>query len=231
MSLFMLLKQVMRVICDDKWEAFLFGDFNKEFGSLSFFLDAVVLNFNEEIVVTEDGGIFFYGENGAFFVAVEKLSRDFAGDARREADDVFMILAEKVFIDSRMIVVATNPGLLVQMAHVLVAFVSLCKTDKMEALMMALVGILVGIATGRDIEFAPHDGIDLKVRSERGEFVATAHVAMVGDSERGHFEVLAFLEHGFDFGGTVQQAEITMGMEMDEWCGHGIFQKIQKKSK
>ena len=167
MSLFMFLKQVMRVICDDKREAFLFGNFNKEFGSLGLFFDAVVLNFNEEIVVAEDGGVFFYGENGTFFVAIEKLSRDFAGDARREADDVFMILAKKVFVDSRMVVVATNPSLLVQMAHVLVAFVSLCKTDKMEALMVALVGILVGIATRRDVEFATHDRIDFEIRRQR----------------------------------------------------------------
>ena len=97
--------------------------------------------------------------------------------------------------------------------------------------MVALIGILVGIAARRDVEFAAHDGIDFEVWSQRGEFIATAHVAMVGDGERGHAEIFAFAEHGFDFGGAVQQAEITMGMEMDEWCGHGIFQKVQTESK
>ena len=52
---------------------------------------------------------------------------------------------------------------------------------------------------------------------------------MVRDGQGGHFEVLAFLEHGFDFGGAVQQAEVAMGMEMDEWCGHGVFRKVQKE--
>ena len=76
----------------------------------------MVLDFKEEIVVAEDGGVFLYGENGAFFVAVEKLPRDFAGDAGREADDILMVFAEKVLVDSRMVVVASYPGLFVQMA-------------------------------------------------------------------------------------------------------------------
>lgn len=126
---------------------------------------------------------------------------------------------------------ASYPSLFVEMAHVLVAFVGLREADEMEALMVPLIGVLVSIAAGRDVEFAAHDGIDFKVRSERGEFVAAAHVAMVGDGERRHAEVFAFAEHGFDFGGAVQQAEIAMGMEMDEWYRHGVFQKVQTESK
>ena len=229
MGLLVFLKQVMRVICDNQWDAFLLRDLHKEFGGFSLLLDAVVLDFKEEIVVAEDGGVFLYGENGAFFVAVEKLPRDFAGDAGRKADDVFVILAEKVLVDSRMVVIASNPSLFVQMAHVLVAFVSLCKADEMEALMVALVGVFLEVIAWRDIEFATHDGIDFIVWRDRGEFVATAHVAMVRNGQGGHFEVLAFLEHGFDFGGAVQQAEVAMGMEMDEWCGHGVFRKVQKE--
>ena len=95
--------------------------------------------------------------------------------------------------------------------------------------MVALVGIFVRIATRRDIEFAAHDGIDFIVGRQCGELVAAAHVAMVRNGQGWHFEVLAFLEHGFDFGGAVQQAEVAMGMEMDEWCGHGVFRKIQKE--
>jgi len=142
-----------------------------------------------------------------------------------------MILSEKILVDSRMVVVAADPGLFVQMAQILIPFVSLCKANEMEALMMTLAGVFLQIGTGRDIELTAHDGIDFIVGRQRGELVAAAHVAMVGDGQGGHFEVLAFLEHGFDFGGAVQQAEIAMGMEMDEWCGHVIFQKIQKKSK
>ena len=231
MSLFMLLKQVVRVICDDQRNTFLFGDFDQEFCRFGLFLDTVVLDFKEEIVVAEDRRIFLYGENGTFFITVKKLPRDFTRNAGRKANDVFMVLAEKILVDSRMVVMTSNPSLFVEVAHILIAFVRLRKADEMEALMVALIGILVSIATGRDIEFAAHDGIDFKVRSQRGEFVATAHVAMVGDGECGHAEILAFAEHGFDFGGAVQQAEITMGMEMDEWYGHGIFQKVQKKSK
>ena len=126
---------------------------------------------------------------------------------------------------------ASYPSLFVEMAHVLVAFVGLREADEMEALMVALIGVLVSIAAGRDVEFAAHDGIDFKVRSERGEFVAAAHVAMVGDGECGHAEIFAFTEHSFNFCGAVQQAEVAMGMEMDEWCGHGIFQKVQTESK
>ena len=142
-----------------------------------------------------------------------------------------MIFAEKVLIDSRMVVIASNPSLFVEVAHVLIAFVGLRETDEMEALMVPLIGVFFKIIAGCDVEFAAHDGIDFIVRRERGEFVATAHVAVVRNGQGRHFEILAFLEHGFDFGGAVQQAEVTMGMEMDEWCGHGIFQKVQTESK
>ena len=140
-----------------------------------------------------------------------------------------MVLAEKILVDSRMVVIASNPSLFVEVAHVLIAFVGLRETDEMEALMVPLIGVLFKVITGRDVKFAAHDGIDFIVRRERGEFVATAHVAVVRNGQGRHFEVLTFLEHGFDFGGAVQQAEVTMGMEMDEWCGHGVFRKIQKE--
>ena len=99
----------------------------------------------------------------------------------------------------------------------------------MEALMVALIGVFLEVIAWRDIEFATHDGIDFVVWRDRGEFVAAAHVTVVRDGQGGHFELLAFLEHGFDFCGAVQQAEVTMGMEMDEWCGHGVFRKVQKE--
>ena len=229
MGLLVFLKQVMRVICDNQRDAFLLRDLHKEFSGFSLLLDAVVLDFKEEIVVAEDGGVFLYGENGAFFVAVEKLPRDFAGNTCRKADDVFVILAEKLLVDSRMVVIASNPGLFIQMAHVLIAFVGFREADEMEALMVALVGVFLEVIAWRDIEFAAHDGIDFVVWRDRGEFVATAHVAMIRNGQGRHFEVFAFLEHGFDFCGAVQQAEIAMGMEMDEWCGHGVFRKVQKE--
>ena len=98
--------QIMRVVGGDERNA----GFDRQAVDLRrealVLLEAVVLNFEEEILLAEDVAVGVGQAAGVFVFVVEDGFVEVAAQARREADEAFRMGGEQVLIDARLVVEA-----------------------------------------------------------------------------------------------------------------------------
>ena len=80
-------------------------------GDLSLFGDAVIHDFQVEVLFAEDLGIGVCGGNSAGDVVVDQMPGDFAFEAGRQADQPFAVFGQDFLVDAWFIVEAFHePG-------------------------------------------------------------------------------------------------------------------------
>ena len=182
-------------------------------------LEAVILNFEEEVLFAEDVAIGV-GEAARVFVFVgEDGFVEVAAQARREADEAFRMGGQQIFIDARLVVKAFEKRRGNQLDEVLVAFLVFAEQDEV----VVAVGVGPGlVALLRDVDFAADDGLDSLrfggvVEADRAE-----EIAVIGHRDGGHFLLGDDVHQLVDFAGAVEKRVVGVVVKVNEWSlGHG----------
>jgi len=127
------------------------------------------------------------------------------------------MLPEKVFVHSRLAVKTVQGPVRNQLDEVMVAGVVLGQQHQMIAGVgksRCLVGMIMA-----DIDFAADDGLEAELSGGEIKFERAVKVAVVGDGNGVHAEVLGFGAKVFQADGAVQQAVFCMAVQVDK-IGH-----------
>ena len=161
-----------------------------------------------------------------FLFAPHDVAGHFSGHTGTEADKAFMIFAQVLFINARLIVKAFNLPNGNKLHEVLVPCPILSKKDQMIELAAGL-HILYGVGTACNIDFAANNGLDSLLDAFLIEFDGTIHDTMIGNGKGRHSQLLGITDKIRNPAGPIKEAELRMGMEMDKLIHKGLL--INKK--
>ncbi len=123
--------QIMRVVGGDERNA----GFDRQAVDLRrqplVLLEAVILNFEEEVLLAEDVAIGIGQAAGVVVFIVEDGFVEVAAQARREADEAFRMRGEQILIDARLVVKTFEIGRRNQLDEVPVALLVFAQQDEM----------------------------------------------------------------------------------------------------
>ena len=169
----------------------------------------------EIIVVAEDFLVPFDGPVGSLHVPCQDHSRHFSGHAGGAADKVLVVLLQDFVADPRTIVHTLDMGDRDYLHQVLVAVVVLCEKD--EVVIGPVCLVLELVVSYRDIYLTADDRLDIGVfLGEFVELLYSIHVAMVGDGQGRHSELLRTVEQILDRGLSVEDGILGMDMKMNK---------------
>ena len=177
---------------------------------------AVVLDLDVEVFFAEqvaEGLRPLLGD--LVFAAVDGLGND-ARNAGRGGDEPLVVFLEHLERGARTVVEAVDRGLGDEVHEVSVALVVLGEQDHVVEL-GALVARERGV--GREVDLAADDGLDARLDGGKVELRAAVHVAVVGDGDGGHAELLGALAQRPQAGATVEQRVLRVVVEMHEGAG------------
>ena len=182
-----------------------------------FHRQALILNFEVEILFPEDVGESACSGAGRVVVALCQTFGDLAFEASGEADQAAGVFGEKFLADARLVVKAVQRGFRGDLHQVAVAFFVLSKYQQ----------VVVGIALRRramvvflaDVELATDDRLHAGVFGRIDEVDCAKNVAMVGHGHGGHAHLFHALAKFLDVTGAVEHGVVRMQVQVDE-LGH-----------
>ena len=176
-------------------------------------LEAVVLHFEEEVVLAEHVRVFVGEAAGVVVLVGQEGFVDVAAQAGRQRDQAFGVAREQVLIDARLVVEAVEVAGGDQVDQVAVAFLVFAEQDQV----VVAVGVGAGlVALLRDVNFAADDRMDAFRLGRVVELDGAEEVAVIGHGDGGHLLALRDLHQLLDFAGAVEQRVVGMAVEMDE---------------
>ena len=177
------------------------------------FVDAVVLQFQIEMVRSENlghpQGIFLC----ALIVLVHQVLGNTAGKTGGGGDQTLMVLFEELQIHTGLAVETVDKGLGHHQAEVLVALAVLAQQHQMVGVVVDAVDTVCHGTAGH-IDLTADDGLDSCGLGGLVEIDAAVHNAVVGDGHGGLTQLLDPVHQPVDAAGTVQKAEFRMDMQM-----------------
>ncbi len=182
-------------------------------------LQAVILQFEEEILGAEQVCVFV-GDAARVFVAVLQESFvDVAAQACRERDQALGVAREQVLIDARLVVEAVEVAGGNQLDEVAVAFLVFAQQHQ--------VVVAVGFAAHADallgdVDFAADHGVDAVFLGLVIELDGAEEVAVIGHGDGGHFLLGHHLHKLRDLAGSVEQRVVGVAVKMNERVRHAI---------
>ena len=215
-----LLSEVVQVIGADDFEAHLSGKLAQRVvetrladAVVGHDLRALVLQLDVEVVLAEDVDEGLRPLLGDFVLtAIDGLGND-AGDTSAGCQDAVVILAQRLERDTRLVVEAIGRGVRYDAHEVAVAAIVLCEQDHVIEL-----GTLVtrerGI--GREVDLAADDGLDAGLDGRLVELRAAVHVAVIGDGNCGHAELLGPRAELADARRAIEQRILRMHVQVHE---------------
>ena len=195
---------IMHVIRRDAFQAELFGEDEQLLVHLGLLGNAVVLQFEEKVFYTE-----------RLFEPIHRIARlgdlilhdqirNFASETAGHANQTSAVLRENIFINARLVIVAVKVRRRSKLDEVFVADLILHQQAKVMIL-VALDFFTRQTRAGRDIHFAADDGLDAFRASGLIKFNHAMHRAMVGDGQRGEFQLVRPFHEFVQTAGTIEQ--------------------------
>ena len=213
MALGVLRPQVVGVVGADQWDARLLMDAEQIPVHQRLLGDAVVLQFQIEVILPED---LLHGQGvlpGPVVVAVDQPLGDLPGQTGRQGDESLAVLAQQVQIDAGLDVKALHKCLTHHVRQVPVARLVFTQQHQMPGLGVIFMNFIEPGAAGH-IHLASDDRMDAFRLAGPVEIDGTIHDPVVGD---GHRRLAHSLDAGRkvpDAAGPVQQAVFRMHMKM-----------------
>ena len=207
--------QIVRVVRHNHRKARLPRDAPQAVVDLALLGEALILQFQIEIPLAENFGVFQRRLLRRRIVVVVQILRHSAHKARREADQSLVVLAQQIHIHARAVVKALDKAAGDHIAEIAVAGFVLAQQNQMIRLAVKRV-YLVKARARRDIDFAPDDGLDARGLRRAVEVDHAVHDAVVGDGNRLLPDLLYARHQIADAARAVQQAVFRMQMQMDK---------------
>ncbi|MCG3774995.1 MAG: hypothetical protein JW395_1823 [Nitrospira sp.] len=208
-----ILAEVVRVVGGDHRDAGLYRQ-AVDLGRQPFVLfEAVVLDFEEEVLLPEHLLIAIGIAFGFVVFIVENALVQVAAEACGQADQAFGVPRQEIFVDPGLVVEAFQIGRRHQIHQVLVAF--LVFTEEDEVVVAIRVGADLHPLTG-NVDFAAYNGPDALRVGCVIERDGPEKVAMVGHADGRHLLLLADLHELVDLAGSIEQRVVGVVVEVNE---------------
>ena len=205
--------QVVRIVCRNKVEIQLFRQLIQALVYLFLLFDAVVLNFEIEMLAVEDFEELLADFVGFVHVSVRNRAGDRAREARGHTDKSLAVLAQQLHVDARLHVEAFGKRERHHMNEVFVAGHVLAQQDKMAVPLAVDIAAVVA-RMRREIDLAADDRVNALRLAGAVEVDYAVHDAVVGQRTRGLAEGGDTVHELFDAARAVKQAVFTMHMQM-----------------
>jgi hypothetical protein len=173
-------------------------------------IEIVILNFQEEVFLAEDFGVFAGHLAGFVVLIFEERFVDVAAEAGREADEAFGVLLKELFIDAGLVVETVEVAGGDELDEIAVAVLILGEEDEV------VVAAGVGFVVVDDVEFAADDRVDAFGFGGVVELDATEEIAVIGHGNGGHLLLGCDVHELLDFAGAVEERVVGMAVEVNE---------------
>ena len=144
---------------------------------------------------------------------------NFARHAAGERDQALVMLREDFLVDARLVVIALQMRRRGELDQILVSLFILREQHEMIvniATASAGVRLLFQPAARRDIDLAADDGLDAFLPRRLVEIHRAVKHAVIGDGDAGELQVVGLLHQLVEAAGRVEQAVLSVEMEMDK---------------
>ena len=168
--------------------------FNDFFIGKGFFFHTVIHDFKEEVVRTENFKIIVQRFFSRLIVSVKEKAGNLTADTGRESDQSLVILAQKIFIHTRLVIHTRPPGFGNQFAQTLVTGFIFAEQHQVVSLDVRDICGVVKAVGRRNIRFATDDGFHSGFREDTVKFLGTADVSVVGDGDGVHAHFLSHFD-------------------------------------
>ena len=220
-----LLLHVMHVVGADQLDAELARPGNQMLVHVHLLGDAVVLEL--EVIVVRPERLLepVDGVARLLELALGDQRRHLAGETTGERDEAVLVRGKEFLVDARLVVHALEMGGGDQLDEILVADLILREQDEVMILVAAagvFLGLLFEARTGGHVNFAADDGLDACIHRGLVELDRAEEHAVIGDGQGGEAQFAGALHEPVEAAGTVEQRELRVEMEMDEFgvAGH-----------
>ena len=181
--------------------------------------DAVVLQLEVEAVRAEELAVVQRARLRASAVLpVEDGRGDVAGQAGAQGDEPLVVALEELVVDARLVVEAFGVPEGGEREEVAVARRVAGEQDEVVVTRALLAARLLQARAGRHVELGADDGLDALLPAFLVEREGAEHVAVVGEGEARHAELLRPADERVDGGGAVEEGEIGMAVQVHERC-------------
>ena len=223
------LAEVVGVAGRHERHAELLGDRDGPFRALLLDVEAVVLNFDEEVIPSEHVRVPA-GEPGRLVHLVFQDQRaELARRAAAQADDPLVVLLQQLLVDPRAIVEAFEEGERGELDEVPEAGLVLGEEGEVVARFADPLGVAVGAVAGGDVGLVADDRLDTHGGRLAVQLDGSVKVAVVGQSDRVHTELLDVPDQLGDAAGAVQEAVVTVAVEVDKGPVHGALTLVRSR--
>ena len=149
------------------------------------------------------------------------LGRDLALQAAAEADQAFRMLRQQLLVDARLVVEAFGVTRRDELDEVLEALLVLGEQHEVVRRLTGRAALVAAIA-GRDVDLAAEDRIDAALPRRIVKDDGREHVAVLGDGQRRHLELLRLVEQLVDAARAIQQGKLGVQVQVYE-LRHCLF--------
>ena len=205
--------QVVGVVGHHKGQARLPGNPSDALVHRLLGVDAVILQFQVEVVLPEDFRHLQGVSLGGGVVLVHQILGDGPRQAGGQGNQPLMVLPQQPQIHPRLAVKAADKGLGNQLAQIFVAGAILAKKNQVVRIIVQTVNPVLHPAAGH-IHLAADDRLDPGGLSGLVEINTAVHNAVVGDGHRRLAQLLHPLHQTVNPAGAVQEAVFRMHVQM-----------------
>ena len=215
------LAEIVAVVGGDQRKAKIFFQTEQVGVDAVFLFQALVLNFQEEIVRAENIAVGGGRIPGRVVVVFHQAFGDFAFQAAGKSDQSFGVLGQKLLAHPRLVIEAAQRGFRGDLGQIAVAFLVFRENQKMVisvALGWSALDVVVVLLA--DVELAADDRLHPGLVGGIDEMDRAKDVAMIGHGHRGHPELFHALDKLLHVAGAVEHGIVGMEVQVDE-LGHG----------
>ena len=206
---------VMRIVCCDKFNVQLGGNFFERGTNFNFFVKPVILKFQKKIFPPENVDVFFRKLNGTSKIVLQNRTGNFARHARTERNQPAVIFAQKFFVDTRTIIKTLNRRRRRQLEQISVTVVVFGKQDEMK--IFHAVDFFAQVSgLGRDVNFATDNRLDVAFLRRLVKINQPVQGAVIRYRQRFHAETFCRVEQVADSRRAVEQAVFGVNVQMRE---------------
>ena len=218
-SLRIFLAEIVGVIGTDKRNAGFLMQTQQAAVDFYLFPDAVILQFQIEVLRSEQFRQFQRIGFCVFILAVAQTLGNLAGQTGAQGDQALTVLTQQLHVDSGSDIEPLCPRHGHHIGEIAVAGLILAQQHQMTAFRVKLMLLVKsGTIPGRYIDLTADHRLDALSLAGTIKVDYAVHHAVVGDGTGGLPHLLYHLRKVLDTAGTVQQAELSMDMQVNK--GH-----------
>ena len=207
--------EVVAVVGGDERDVEVFFEAEEIGVDLLFELEALVLNFEEEVAAAEDVLVLRGSAARGLVVPFHQVLAELAGEAAGEADESCGVFGEIFLADARLAIEAVERGLRRDADEVAVALFVFGEDEQVVVVVALRLGAMVVLLA--DVELAAEDGLDAARLGGVEEVDGSVDVAVIGDGNGLLADVGDALHELFYVTSAIEEGVVGVQMQVGEF--------------